>query len=524
MTAATAKGSAERTAAYQDAALEIGKGIALGAVPFLGQAIDAYDTIESCITLYNAETPGAKEEAQFDLVMALVGWIPGPGDGVKKSLRLINKDPERFAPVLFDVLRFVLSECGIKTSPEALLAEVFDSSALAAEIDEVIAGVKDSSAYDALPRWMQSTITTVLAEARDSMPSLVGIVERRVMKWTKMQRNSSARSPSSNKPANGPMPGSKKTEVTTEARNGANTTGVNKVEKHRLSEEVIAKLTNGMLGVSGEHIADYICAYKFGWGNDWSGHDRGAGGEWLDGAPSAKKMGKISKGGDPKEQGVLYKLTDPPNGTGIDSIWKADPNNNNQKSFAIVEAKASIKEDGPKFLRRAGNTRQPSIVSTLGISGVGDAAELLEPIEDDSQGAGGNGVSTTKSSGRTSAPGKKPDVKPAKGRVVSPKGMLVQMSREWISKCVEEGFGKTMRRKILSSYSRHLFFSPLYHPSGSPAFHAEAVAEKLGEEAHLDHDAFHYDEGEVRSAVNKKKAALRKRYEAHKNLATEERV
>ena len=49
-------GGEDRSAAYQEAAVELAKGIALGAVPFLGQAIDAYDTIESAIVLYNAES------------------------------------------------------------------------------------------------------------------------------------------------------------------------------------------------------------------------------------------------------------------------------------------------------------------------------------------------------------------------------------------------------------------------------------------------------------------------------------
>ncbi|NAT39001.1 hypothetical protein CU661_18485, partial [Pseudomonas syringae pv. actinidifoliorum] len=93
-------GSEDRSDAYQEAAVELAKGIALGAVPFLGQAIDAYDTIESSIVLYNAESTGGKEDAQFDLLMAIIGWIPGPGDGLKKSLRIVNKDPERYAPVL----------------------------------------------------------------------------------------------------------------------------------------------------------------------------------------------------------------------------------------------------------------------------------------------------------------------------------------------------------------------------------------------------------------------------------------
>lgn len=75
----------DRTAAYKEAAVELAKGIALGAVPFLGQAIDAYDTVESSIVLYNAETADGKDEAKFDLLLAVIGWIPEPGDGLKKA-------------------------------------------------------------------------------------------------------------------------------------------------------------------------------------------------------------------------------------------------------------------------------------------------------------------------------------------------------------------------------------------------------------------------------------------------------
>mgnify|MGYP001297365097 CR=1 FL=1 len=146
-----ANGSEDRSDAYQEAVVELAKGIALGAVPFLGQAIDAYDTIESSIVLYNAESTGGKDDAQFDLLMAIIGWIPGPGDGLKKSLRIVNKDPERYAPVLFDLLRFVLQECGIKTSPEELLKQVFNAGKLTADVDEIITGVKGSSTFQNLP-------------------------------------------------------------------------------------------------------------------------------------------------------------------------------------------------------------------------------------------------------------------------------------------------------------------------------------------------------------------------------------
>ncbi|AZE23344.1 hypothetical protein [Pseudomonas chlororaphis] len=77
-------GTNDRKEAYKEAAVELAKGIALGAVPFLGQAIDAYDTVESCVLLYKSNSESAKEDAQFDLLLAIIGWVPGPGDGLKK--------------------------------------------------------------------------------------------------------------------------------------------------------------------------------------------------------------------------------------------------------------------------------------------------------------------------------------------------------------------------------------------------------------------------------------------------------
>lgn len=120
--------------AYEEAAVDLGKSIALGAVPMLGQAIDLYDTLESALALYRAQQDEDKENAKFDLLLAIIGWVPGPGDGAKKSLRIVNKDPQRFAPVLFDLLRRVLHLAGIETSPEALLQGIFDSGYLRAQM------------------------------------------------------------------------------------------------------------------------------------------------------------------------------------------------------------------------------------------------------------------------------------------------------------------------------------------------------------------------------------------------------
>jgi len=519
---ADAAGEADRKAAYQEAAVELAKGIALGAVPFLGQAIDAYDTVESSIVLYNTESADGKEDAKFDLLMAVIGWIPGPGDGLKKSLRIVNRDPQRFAPVLFDLLRFVLQECGIKTSPEELLEQIFDASKLRAELDDIISGVKGSSTFQSLPNWTQSTVVTVLATARDNMPEMIGLVERRLLKWKGMQRNSSAMSSGTSKPAKGKKPAGKDPVVATQGKNGASGTHSNTGDKSNPGR-VTYHISNEGLGVSGEHIADYICAMEFNWGKDWDGHDKGSDGKWLEGKPSASKLGKLSKGGSPKSHNILYKLSDPANGTGIDAVWRADPATNRGKKFAIVEAKASKNEDAPKFLRKPNNTRQPSITSKLGVSGEPQLSDLLEPIEE----VKGDNGTTRKATGknRSKVAGKHSTdnasvtaAKPSKGRK---NDLMVQMSKEWISKNLRDAVGVTMTREILDSYSRHLFFSPLYHLSGSPEEHAAALLSGSPESSHAKHAAFHYGEDEVKKAVNNRKRALAKKHGALDSLRLE---
>lgn len=507
------EGDEDRSAAYQEAAIELAKGIALGAVPFLGQAIDAYDTIESSIVLYNAESTDGKEEAQFDLLMAVIGWVPGPGDGLKKSLRIVNKDPQRYAPVLFDLLRFVLQECGIKTSPEELLKQIFDAGKLRVELDEIITGVKGSSTFQSLPNWAKTSVVTVLAASRDNMPAMVGIVEKRLVKWKGMQRNSSAASSGSSHPKRVEKPASKDSAVAAKGKDGASGTHSNQVEASKVGLQAPSGILNEGLGVSGEHIADYICAVEFGWGKDWDGHDKGADGKWLEGVPSASKMGKLSAGGSPKAKNILYKLTDGANGTGIDAVWRANPSNNEGMKFAIVEAKASRDEDAPKFMRKLNNTRQPGISSRLGVSGTSDPSELIEPIESDTV---SNQGKKTISSGKHQSTTTK-----TKGSASKTKVILVQMSEEWIDRNIKRSVRAALAVQVASSYSRHLFYSPLYHASLSPKEHAEARLSSSSDETHQNHKAFHYKDAEVKAFVNKRKKSLIKKHGKLKTLTLE---
>ncbi|ANI60605.1 hypothetical protein ACVK1X_002957 [Pseudomonas sp. PvR086] len=563
----------DRKAAYKEAAVELAKGIAMGAVPFLGQAIDAYDTIESSITLYNAESADGKEDAKFDLLMAVIGWIPGPGDGLKKSMRIVNRDPQRFAPVLFDLLRFVLQECGIKTSPEELLKQVFDASKLSAELDAIISAVKGSSTFQSLPNWAKSAVVTVLATSRDNMPEMLAIVERRLLKWKGMQRNSSAMAASS-KPATTKKPAGKDASVASQGADGASGTHSNKIDQQNAATKVY-HIANDALGVSGEHIADYYCAETLGWGKHWDGHDKGAEGRWLSGNPDENTLGKLSMGGNPKEWHALYKLSDGANGTGIDAVWRADPATNDSKKFAIVEAKASRDEDTPKFIKdqyrkkeeedKAAKhskkpaasgpqpePRKPSIVSKLGVSGDIAVEELLEPVDQSDTTAettapkksrpGKKHNSTTTKNASTSSNRKKAtndnapkekaktiekteqkkEIDSAQPTEKSGKVVLVQMSIEWIHQNIDKALREKISKNVLSSFSRHLFFTPLYSVLNGPREHAKARKNMTGPETHTAHEAIHYKENKVKEAVNKKKASLTKKYGKLSSLKEEE--
>ena len=88
------------------------------------------------------------------------------------------------------------------------------------------------------------------------------------------------------------------------------------------------------------------------------------------------------------------------------------------------------------------------------------------------------------------------------------------MSHEWIfaniRRAVEEDVADLIRRMRQHVYSRHLFFSPLFHPCA--AKHAEARAASAPEIDHRDHEAIHYSDAEVKASVNMRKASLRTRH------------
>lgn len=438
------------SSAYQDAALELGKSIALGAIPFLGQAIDAYDTVESAIRWYknNNHDGEALDEAKFDFILSLIGWVPGPGDGVKKSLRLVNKDPDRYAPVLFDLLRFVLHECGIKTSPEELLAQIFNASRLSSAIGDIREAVEDSSAFDTLPESYQKGILYILDQARVEMPQVVALVGRRIARFKSHTANSSAAAHLRGTNSK-PLPDAKDQKTGTKKNRSSPRKKKEVVKNDKVSKQALRAMT----GVSGEHIADYICFKDNGWGH-WSAHDKGVAGKWFGRQPGRNAAGKLSNGGK------LFKRLDPPNGTGIDAVWRANGKNNG-KPYAIVEAKASV--TNLSILKRP--------------------LDELNVLSDNTR--------TIKNGGRVP--------------------LMVQMSHDWIRKNMNRSVGRILAQSVLDGgYARHLYYVPYPYLK----IHLEAPS-NAKEIVHAKHKGIHYSESEIKSVINTRKSYLLKQYPTH---------
>lgn len=505
----------ERQEAYKEAAAELATAIAMGFVPYLGQAIDLYDTIWSLVDLARAKTPEQKDDARFDTILAVIGWIPGPGDGVKKSLRIVNKNPDRYAPVLFDLLREVLQTCGIKTNPEALLDKMFNEAKIKADISEIQTSIKRSDLFKDLPTDLQRTVMDSLDWTKANAALMTGVVQRRLAKWRRRKPNSTARGQTAGRKRTD-EPDSKNGDTGSDGKDRPRDGGAMQSVKGQIATASAEMMDKALTGIVGEHIADYHCYETFKWGKGWAGHDKGDAGQWVN-KPTRMVPGKLSR------QTKLFKLGLTPNGTGIDAVWRAD-SHNGDKPYAIVEAKSSAAQ--PKPARRPAKPgRKPSITGRLGVSNLMPKPEdLLEPAIES---AGGRGAGKT--GGGKGGAGKAGTGQAASGAArgstgTGADGPIVQMSEQWIRKNLPGAVGLLIVNDVkLKGYSRHLFYVPISTPSA--AQHAQTLLSGSASTAstHTNHHVqLHYDETEVKAAVNKKKARLRSKHGNQPNLKHEQ--
>ena len=505
------------SAAMLSFAEDVSIAVATGLLPFVGQAINIYDTVESLLALHNSTAKEADMEAKFDLVLALVGWIPGAGGGVKKAIRIVNKNPDRYAPVLFDVLRMVCSKLGITTSPEQLLDKLFDAAGLKSQLGVVQSAIEGSWAYEKMPSEAQLAISGAMMTVRTQLPAMVMLVTVKLTHWKTKQRNNAAHSFGQQNKAN---PTQNKPDKVDEniGQSGANapsSSSSNNTLNSVIGTDVIEGISNSITGIVGEHITDYFLYEKYGWGKDWTSHDTGDQGSWKQ-KPSKSFPGKLNEN---TKLNQLFALK--AHGTGIDGVWKVqlgDPHNGG-KPYAIVESKASRVEDVPKNA-----SAKPGMKSKLldNAKRVKEAAlpevdDLLEPdTENDAvpPGAptgggrqGRQGRKTTPPSNNTSA----------EKKGASDNGKIyVQMSREWIEKNIRAaGVDRLViddfKMLAKKAYSRHLFYTPFYLPSAAQHLQALKDNEPKKHKKHKNHQiptTHRHDEQEVKAAVNHKHAKL----------------
>ncbi|WP_224793799.1 MULTISPECIES: PoNe immunity protein domain-containing protein [Pseudomonas] len=173
------------------AGVTLSDAIDAGSIPHLAQALSAYDTVEAILALNLAADQQEEDDAFFDLALALLGWVPGPGHGLKRVLRLVNRDPQKHAEQLYDLLRHVLLNCKLKTSPDALLEESLNAELLRTELAQIITAVRASATFLALDEQRQALVLSDLEQAGEHLDDLLERIDERLMPWLAVQRNSS---------------------------------------------------------------------------------------------------------------------------------------------------------------------------------------------------------------------------------------------------------------------------------------------------------------------------------------------
>ncbi|MYN18764.1 hypothetical protein GTP81_18605 [Rugamonas sp. FT107W] len=513
-------------AAIASAIEEISVAVATGLVPFLGQAINIYDTITCMLTLHNSTSAEDQMEAKFDLVLALVGWIPGAGGGVKKTIRIVNKHPERYAPILFDVLRMVCDKVGIHTSPEFLLDKLFDAVGLKNQLGTIQSAIEGSWLYDDLPAEGRVALSTCMSTIRAQLPAMVMLVTLKLAHWKTKQRNNAAQvigpqgkvNPAEKKPEK------KDPKVAEAGHNAPMLSTSNNTVNASTGTSVIDGVSNTLTGIVGEHITDYFLYEKYGWGKGWSRHDMGMQGEWKE-KPSKTFPGKLNEG---TRLNPLFALK--AHGTGIDGVWKVqmgDPHNGG-RPYAIVESKASIVGKTPKNA-----SSKPGVKGKLmdNARRIKDAAlpkseDLLEPETMDGATTAPPPASAPTAKGRMGRATQQPTQTPANTQAKTGSSdkskILVQMSQRWIAKNIKDAVKVGIvagAREIVDDiqingtrvYSRHLFYTPFYLPSAAEHEKALLENERNKYEKHADHDipsTHRHDEQDVKAAVNHKHAKL----------------
>ncbi|MFG6467030.1 hypothetical protein [Roseateles sp. BYS87W] len=386
----------------------------IGCVPILGQIVDARDIIKGLIEVAGAP---ASPLAWFNLITALIGLIPGGGDAVKRSTRAI-KSGAVHVDELLDMIRRLY-----KGDPEKLLRETLDVGKLRKRLDDILG---NSSFTKQLSPDLRKHVDNIRANLDRQFAAFKSEVDG----WLAKGRKTSAEGAPAARQAPGTPPAKPHSEAKAGSHDKTHTGDAASPHTPNAAQQRTARfksLTQKVLGVLGEHMADYHCQDAKGWGHKVA-HDQ-----------ALVNNAKLNDNGHMVQ---LWPCL--PRGRGIDAIWRTT---GGAKLYAVIEAKASydptkglgalLGEAGDKS-ERASNTNTGGLRRRGGVGGQGQMG----------------GAATRQLNGK-----------------------VTQMSHAWVQTRLERALrGRAqdlanLRRLKETGYSRHVLFFSV----PQAVAHAEAV-------------------------------------------------
>ncbi|MBK1613896.1 hypothetical protein CKO44_10485 [Rubrivivax gelatinosus] len=382
----------------------------IGCVPVLGQIVDARDVIKGLVEVAGAP---ACPLAWFNLITALIGLIPGGGDAVKRSTRAIKSGAVRVDELLDMIRRYY------KGDPEKLLREALDLAKLRKQLDNILGNPN-------FTRQLSPEMRQRVDDIRANLSHQFDAFKKEIDGWLAKGRKTSA----DTGPAAKLQPGTPPAKPGTQANAGTQGSGEhnnpcspNTPNAATQRTARFKSLTQKVLGVMGEHMADYYCQDVKGWGQAVR-HDQ-----------ALVNEAKLN------DHGRLVQLWPTlPRGRGIDAIWHSK----GAKPYAIIEAKASY--DPTKSL-----------------------AALLGEAGDKNERGGSNAGS---GSGRGGGAGRRGGGRSGSSSVRQSNGKRTQMSKGWIESRLQRATSSSIEAQVISSgYTRHVLFFSIPQATA----HAEAL-------------------------------------------------
>lgn len=405
----------------------------IGCVPVVGQLIDARDIIRGLIEVSAAP---ASPLAWFNLITALIGLVPGGGDAVKRSLRAVKSRTVRIDELLDMIRRFYRGD------PEQLLRQALDLGRLRRILDDILTNPN-------LTRHLDGPTRASIHRIRQGLAAQFDAFKREVDGWLARGRRTSADTvpPGRAAPSAPPTtPRSSQGTGRSNPRDPGSTASTNTPNASTQRTARFRSLTARVLGVMGEHMADYHCQDVKGWGQR-AAHDQGA--------------ANPAKLNDNHRMVQLWPVV--PRGRGIDAVWRS----NGPRPYAVIEAKASC--DPTKSLRAL----------------LGEAGDKTEGGSRAS-----NAGSGSRRGGGAGSRGRGASHGDSSSTPRQPNGAITQMSKAWIERRLARAVGSIPLEAAIKrqGYTRHvLFFSLPQAVSHAEALILHGSGRQVAPQSHASH-------------------------------------